>query len=461
MGSVFPASGFESACARRRRGLDGMAQVLNLNTEVVKLRKDVKRVRVLIIRKLTRHITKLKSKKGTEDAVLKNQRRAQRLLEEIHAIKKVKPDIVTKSALQDEINFEKVCKKPGSGIDDRAIARLAAHPLLKRKITDLKVAVKTFKDARQKKSTVPSSRESNSTKVSEQPEPAQNCSIDELAERKQNITKRAKVDVQLDTEVDNKKTNIDNQDQKLLEKETASSQDTVSAQATESQVPPRAETGKGPTTQNEKQLAIPSRLEMQKEAESDEEKSDGEEKEYFDDSTEERFFKQSSGPDDSDSDDDFFLGKVRRTKKKKTDSDVPPAKGKADRILKSSMDKVKDFGPQRIPGAGPEKSKASGKATKLESVFCSSLSESKQKPTSMKKNVKDKPQQNKKTATLPQCKPQIMKQRPGKGAAVKQESRREQLQQALHPSWEASKRRKEQLSQIAVFQGKKIMFADD
>ncbi len=34
-------------------------------------------------------------------------------------------------------------------------------------------------------------------------------------------------------------------------------------------------------------------------------------------------------------------------------------------------------------------------------------------------------------------------------------------QQSLHPSWEASRKRKEQQAQITVFQGKKIRFDDD
>uniref|UniRef100_A0A670JLD8 Serum response factor binding protein 1 n=1 Tax=Podarcis muralis TaxID=64176 RepID=A0A670JLD8_PODMU len=76
------------------------------------MRKEVRKVRVLTIRKLTRHIAKLKAKKGTEDAVLKNHKRAERLLEEIHAMKEIKLDHVTKLALEREINFEIVCKKP-------------------------------------------------------------------------------------------------------------------------------------------------------------------------------------------------------------------------------------------------------------------------------------------------------------------------------------------------------------
>lgn len=67
---------------------------LNVNNEVVKMRKEVKRVRTLIIRKLTRQIAKLKKKKGKEADIERNQRRAGRLLEEIHAMKVLSPDKV-------------------------------------------------------------------------------------------------------------------------------------------------------------------------------------------------------------------------------------------------------------------------------------------------------------------------------------------------------------------------------
>lgn len=43
--------------------------------------------------------------------LLKNQRWAQWLLEEIHAMKEVKPNTVTKSALGDDIDFEKNLQK--------------------------------------------------------------------------------------------------------------------------------------------------------------------------------------------------------------------------------------------------------------------------------------------------------------------------------------------------------------
>lgn len=69
-------------------------EVLNLNNEVVRMRKEVKRVRALVIRKLTRQIAALRKKKGKDTEIERNQRRAARLLEELHAMKVLSPDLV-------------------------------------------------------------------------------------------------------------------------------------------------------------------------------------------------------------------------------------------------------------------------------------------------------------------------------------------------------------------------------
>ena len=68
--------------------------VLNLNNEVVLMRKEVKRLRALVIRKMTRQISALKKKKGTVEDLERNRRRGERLLEEIHQMKDLKPDKV-------------------------------------------------------------------------------------------------------------------------------------------------------------------------------------------------------------------------------------------------------------------------------------------------------------------------------------------------------------------------------
>lgn len=43
---------------------------------------------------------------------------------------------------------------------------------------------------------------------------------------------------------------------------------------------------------------------------------------------------------------------------------------------------------------------------------------------------------------------------------IKCNNNKASLEQPLHPSWEASRRRREQMSQITAFQGKKIKFDD-
>ncbi|XP_051728295.1 serum response factor-binding protein 1 [Ctenopharyngodon idella] len=125
-----------------------MPAVLNLSNEVVKMRAEVKRVRVLLIRKLGRQITALEKKKGNEAAVEKFRRRAAKLREEIRELKVVVPDSVTKAALQKDISFDKVCRDKEASLSDRAIARIATHPQFSKRIQSIKAAIKAFKEER-------------------------------------------------------------------------------------------------------------------------------------------------------------------------------------------------------------------------------------------------------------------------------------------------------------------------
>ncbi|XP_003900081.1 serum response factor-binding protein 1 isoform X2 [Papio anubis] len=428
-----------------------MAQpgTLNLNNEVVKMRKEVKRIRVLVIRKLVRSVGRLKSKKGTEDALLKNQRRAQRLLEEIHAMKELKPDIVTKSALGDDINFEKICKKPDSTATERAIARLAVHPLLKKKIDVLKAAVQAFKEARQNVAEVESSKnasEDNHSKntlysndngsnlqhegtiISEQ-----KVKETKILAKKPTHNSKEKV---AKMEHGPKAVTIPNSPSKPSEKDSV-----VSLESHKTPADPKLKT----LSQTKKNKGSDSSLSSN---------SDGgevceEEKEYFDDSTEERFYKQSSLSEDSDSGDDFFIGKVRQTRKKESScrSSVKEQKPLEKVFLKEDTGETHE-------DTRNDKTKPSTETRKLESVFFHSLSGSK----GSRRNYKE---QAPKTRSLdfPQNEPQIKNQF-NKKLPRRLENTKQQLQLPLHPSWEASRRRKEQQSNIAVFQGKKITFDD-
>ncbi|XP_044878066.1 serum response factor-binding protein 1 isoform X2 [Mauremys mutica] len=426
------------------------------------MRKEVKKARVLTIRRLTRHIAKLKLKKGSEDVVLKNQRRAERLLEEIHAMKEMKPDQVTKLALGGEINFEQVCKKPNSTAADRATARLATHPLLKTKIADIKAAVKAFKDARQKPPKTQSSYEHKSEEQhSQKPKLRQhsNSNIDNQTHTLKQQEAKTKMNVKTATNIENKQICESECEQKSSETERTDSLGDLSLQTSEEHAIVQDQTETTIDWPKRKKLTSANRFRITNKSKSD--VSDMEEfdnKEYFDDSTEERFYNQSSDSEDSDSDDDFFIGKVKKKKKKVAHSDLSSAKEK--KRLEALLNKTKDSKSMTMQDVLTEESKPSAKAMKLESVFCNSLSRSDQKSKNMKRNVNYQTSKNRRTA-FPKNELRVKRTHLAKAAGIKYENKKEHLEQPLHPSWEASKKRREQISQITAFQGKKIKFDDD
>ncbi|NXC51210.1 SRFB1 protein, partial [Penelope pileata] len=418
--------------------------------QVVKMRKDVKKARVLTIRRLTRHIAKLKLKKGSEDLKLKNQKRVERLIEEIHAMKEIKPDQVTRLALRKEVNFESVCRKPKSTASERAIARLATHPLLKLKIAELKAAVKAFKDARQN----PAKANPSEKKKSEaQPTSAQhsNSNLDDqvlkLVQKQQGGEHKTKKSVKTET--------IRGDDESGSEQKSMDMERTPKEFS--SQAVTQNKTGKKLGFKKMKENMSMNKFTAMKEIISDdsdlEQHSD---EEYFDDSTEERFYNQTSNSD-SDSDDDFFIGKVKRKKKPAAVNDLSSVKDKntlQEKILKKEKNPVSGTEQDLIM----EEGKPHAKARKLESVFCDSLSTSNQKSRNRRRNTKDQPFKNRQTA-LHKREPQLKKQPFAKDSGPKCDNK-PHVEQPLHPSWEASRRRREQMSQITAFQGKRIKFDD-
>uniref|UniRef100_A0A3P8W1E1 Serum response factor-binding protein 1 n=1 Tax=Cynoglossus semilaevis TaxID=244447 RepID=A0A3P8W1E1_CYNSE len=350
---------------------------LNLNNEVVKMRKDVKRVRALIIRKLTRQIGALKKKKGKEAEVEKNQRRAARLLEEIHAMKALSPDLVTKTALQKNLKFEEVCKNPKSNISDRAIARIATYPQFHKKIEDIKAAIKAFKEERMK-----GGKQGGKEKV-------QNKSDIAKKSLEKHVTDVTTVKQKETT--DDKLTTIKVKDNILKDCKDS----TVSEPEKETETP-----AESADTADVEQVKIENKNVKQPST-----NRKNEDKEYFDDSTEERFHKQSSQSEESD--DDFFFGKVNKFKKKKKKDAETTDKQETGLKVESRHSGLQDSEGRNFSFSGRGRGQGRGRGTR----------------------------------------PNAFSQQAPK--------------QALHPSWEASKRRKEQQGQILAFQGKKIKFDDD
>ncbi|XP_041867462.1 serum response factor-binding protein 1 [Melanotaenia boesemani] len=476
-------------------------QVLNLNNEVVNMRKEVRRVRVLIIRKLTRKIAALKKKKGKEEEVERNQRRAARLLEEVHSMKNLSPDLVTKTALQKSLNFEQVCKNPKSTISDRAVARIATHPQFNKKIESIKAAVKAFKEER-----VKGLKQEGKAKVQKQAEKQTLPSQDKKAKIENKKNKR-------ESTLDLQET-ADNEERIVVCKNTKDAAE-IHKQAKPDSTSVKS-SGVKDVVKNEPQSRVaekisglpPASVMLQKreeEDESDVEPSDDEEKEYFDDSTEERFHKQSSQSEESDDEDDFFVGKMSKFKKKKQKANKKEEEDKGQEVKKDSTDNVKTS--DKLQSELDElETRLKSRATSLQSVFCSSLTGTKAgrgsskgrgggkfmaqgKPKSgsgpdrdFSKHVKF---QNKEQgasnvgfkyskpcpeSTGPQSDERVSAfagrgRGRGRGNVRWEKSHSGggvvSHQSALHPSWEASKKRKEQQGQIMAFQGKKIKFDDD
>ncbi|XP_078070731.1 serum response factor-binding protein 1 [Mustelus asterias] len=410
---------------------------VNVNNEVVKLRKDVKKARTLIIRKLTRNIAQLKTKKGTEDAILKNLRRAERLLEEIHTMKDLKPDYVSKTALQTDLNFEIVCKKPNSTAVDRAVARIATHPLMSRKIAAIKAAVSSFKEGRQK-----TKEQGLHSATNLQTDSLQQASPEEISPDKTNEVKEdektKKAAVKQTSATVNK-----------IETEALHEDRTSITQATEvTRIPQAIEEKKFTLSGTQEELKVPSKSEITKPIEadaSDLDISDEEEKEYFDDSTEERFYNQTSSDDSGE--DDFFIGKVKRINKKKQEAD-PTFESSIVKEDKKSIPSKTNGGKNDPMGSGEKKNSTK---TTFSSLFCNSLSGSKasKQTSNCQGNIK-----NKKSDVIQNKSFSFRERSCGRPGGVISKP-----QQSLHPSWEASRKRKEQ-TQIVAFQGKKIRFDD-
>ncbi|KAM8767581.1 serum response factor-binding protein 1 [Acanthopagrus schlegelii] len=487
---------------------------LNLNNEVVRMRKEVKRVRALIIRKLTRQMGALKKKKGKDTEIERNQRRAARLLEEIHAIKALSPDLVTKTAMQRDFNFEKECKNPKSTMSDRAIARIATHPQFNKKIQDIKTAVKAFKNERMKGGKLVE-RVKVENKAEKVQNKAENVQIKDVGSTSQSPDKRVERKSEKDEEdiikgekeiiqseggdcipIDTMDATIAQPEKEMVKaahlavtadderKEMQSKPKNVRPAVVKSTVKDIVK-NKPQSKDAEKKPSLKPAPEVLQNNDTDEDESDvessDEEKEYFDDSTEERFHKQSSQSEESD-EDDFFVGKVSKFKKKKKkgveEEKVSEVKVGPTDELQSKLDELE--------------SRLKSKATSLQSVFYSSLSASKpgggrgsgrgrggdkfrggrgggglNKDFSQQSKFQKQEKGADRNSGSKYSKPESSEKGfssfgrgrgRGRGGSV---FSHQAPQQALHPSWEASKKRKEQQGQILAFQGKKIKFDDD
>ncbi|XP_014600270.1 PREDICTED: serum response factor-binding protein 1-like [Polistes canadensis] len=104
------------------------------NDEIVRMRKLVKQARVRVIHKLTREAKTLRAKKGTEKQLEKNKKKADKLINEIHFLKKLKNDNITKFGISNKKSLQEILQSKKSKVSARIMARITEHKLLKNAI---------------------------------------------------------------------------------------------------------------------------------------------------------------------------------------------------------------------------------------------------------------------------------------------------------------------------------------
>lgn len=100
---------------------------ISVNNQVVSMRGCVKQAKVYVIRRLARSVEHLRKKKGNEEQMSKNNRKADRLVADIAIIKELNQDNISKFCLMNEDKFSAGTKDLSMDNEHRCLLRLAEH----------------------------------------------------------------------------------------------------------------------------------------------------------------------------------------------------------------------------------------------------------------------------------------------------------------------------------------------
>lgn len=99
------------------------------------MRHKVNKAKLYTINKLIRESRRLKIKNGSEEQKKKYNRKAERFMEEVLAIKKLKADEVSKFALCNTKMLNDIIADPAASLNDRALARISSQPTISTCVT--------------------------------------------------------------------------------------------------------------------------------------------------------------------------------------------------------------------------------------------------------------------------------------------------------------------------------------
>ncbi|KAL2725427.1 serum response factor-binding protein 1 isoform X1 [Vespula squamosa] len=107
---------------------------IEVNDEIVRMRKLVRQARVCVIHKLTREAKTLRTKNGTEKQQEKNKKKADKLINEIYFLKKIKDDRITKFGITNTKSLQEILQNKKSKASTRIMAKVVDYKSLKNAI---------------------------------------------------------------------------------------------------------------------------------------------------------------------------------------------------------------------------------------------------------------------------------------------------------------------------------------
>lgn len=97
---------------------------LEINNEILMLRRELKMARVKIVLRLINQVKKLRQAKGTDEARAKKEQKADRWMQQRKILQKVSLSALARKAMVSEKCWQKVLSEPGATLEERAEARL-------------------------------------------------------------------------------------------------------------------------------------------------------------------------------------------------------------------------------------------------------------------------------------------------------------------------------------------------
>ncbi|XP_044736937.1 serum response factor-binding protein 1-like, partial [Chrysoperla carnea] len=115
-----------------------VSQKLALNNDIVLMRHLIRQVKVHIFHKLTKNVKNLRNKKGNESLKQKFEKKAERLVEELLALKKFDNDLISKDILLEKRTANIILSDINSTIKDRVLAKVMTFSKVSEKIKEIR-----------------------------------------------------------------------------------------------------------------------------------------------------------------------------------------------------------------------------------------------------------------------------------------------------------------------------------